>query len=384
HYKKPPFATQVLEIVRALQIPTWTDSRLLPEGVVVQKVSGALTNAVFFVSYPAIPSIHTLLLRVYGSSSGSLISRPRELHVLHILSSRYNIGPRVYGTFENGRFEQYFDSVTLTPTEIRDPQISRWIAARMAELHSVDIKAVEGPTSPSSHESNRFEIAANVKSWLRPAEEVLQLPAVSDDDRAELDLPRFRIEWSRCFSWLSKHRNTFGSRRVFAHNDTQYGNLLKLKSGSDGLDEHRQIIVVDFEYAAPNPAAYDIANHFHEWSANYHGSTPHLLDPSRYPTKSERLNFYSSYIRHASMLADDPTLNDEDVNAMVLELEKDVKLWSIASHAGWAIWGIVQAREDLENQIAEPEFDYIGYAKGRMASFRQELNAISATVASGI
>lgn len=81
------------------------------------------------------------------------------------------------------------------------------------------------------------------------------------------------------------------------------------------------------------------------------------------------------------MLADDPTLSDEDVKVMIAELEKDVQLWSIASHAGWAIWGIVQAREDLENQIAEPEFDYIGYAKGRLTSFHKELKAHAAQMA---
>lgn len=248
-------------------------------------MSGALTNAVFFVSYPSIPSIiHTLLLRVYGSSSGSLISRPRELHVLHILSSRYNIGPRVYGTFENGRIEQYFDSVTLTPTEIRDPQISRWIAARMAELHSVDIKAVEGPKFPSSHETSPFEIAENIKSWLGPAEEVLRLPVVSAEVRAELDLPKFKIEWNRCFSWLSRHTRSFGSRRVFAHNDTQYGNLLKLKTGSDGLDEHRQVRYIIF-----SRLEFDLQHIFTHFmllrlllsiSNTPHRTRPHMTSPT--------------------------------------------------------------------------------------------------------
>lgn len=137
-----------------------------------------------------------------------------------------------------------------------------------------------------------------------------------------------------------------------------------------------QIIVVDFEYAGPNPAAFDIANHFIEWCADYHGSTPHLLNATRYPSWEERKNFYLTYIRHSYVLADDPDLDDKALNAMAAELDRDVFVWGAASHAQWAIWGLVQAREDIEAGNTEPEFDYVGYANGRMASFRTVLRSL--------
>ncbi|KAJ3514609.1 hypothetical protein NLJ89_g2278 [Agrocybe chaxingu] len=373
YYKQPLFASQLLQIAKKLHIRVWATAQIPPEDVMIHKVSGALTNAVFFVSCSSVPSARTLLLRVYGSSSGALISRPRELHILHVLSSRYKIGPRVYGTFDNGRIEEYFDSVTLTSEDIRDPQISGWIGARMAELHSVDIDAVDG--QKPADDIHGYEIAADVKSRLGAAEQVLKLSTVSEVTRQELDLSRFKREWARYFAWALKQRRHFGAKRVFAHNDAQYGNLLRLKDGSEGVDEHRQIIVVDFEYAAPNPAAYDIANHFQEWTANYHCSTPHLLTPSRYPTYEQRRNFYVSYIRHAAMLVEDPASDDAALEQLITELDEDVRIWSAASHASWAIWGIIQAREDLEGDVAEPEFDYIGYAKGRMAAFRKDLQS---------
>jgi len=73
------------------------------------------------------------------------------------------------------------------------------------------------------------------------------------------------------------------------------------------------------------------------------------------------------------MLAEDPGLDDKSLENMMAELDGDVLVWSAASHAGWAIWGVVQAREDVEAGTTAPEFDYIGYAKGRMAAFRQDL-----------
>ena len=248
-YKKVPFREQLLQIVRKLQIRSWTTPQIVPEDIVVTKVSGALTNAVFFVSCSSAPSTQTLLLRVYGPSSGSLISRPRELHTLHTLSSRYKIGPRVYGTFDNGRIEEFFDSVTLTATDIRDPQISRWIGARMAELHSVDVQAIDGDFLSSNQDNNGWGFIANVRSWLGPAEEVLRLPGISDATRKELDLPKFRNEWNRDLTWLLSRPRTFGTRQVFSHNDAQYGNILRLKDGSEGLDEHRQVCNLFFFFS---------------------------------------------------------------------------------------------------------------------------------------
>ena len=210
----------------------------------MSKVSGSLTNAVFFISYPSNPSLKTLLLRIYGPSSSELISRPRELHTLHILSSRYRIGPRVYGTFENGRVEEYFESTALTPVELRDPVISRWIGARMAELHCVDIEAIEDTTPETRGENIGWEIAArkNVRKWLQPAREVLRLSSVTDDYKTALDFDRFVEEWRQYMVWLDKWERAHGaSKRVFAHNDTQYGNLLRRKEIKEGTPEHRQV-----------------------------------------------------------------------------------------------------------------------------------------------
>lgn len=75
-----------------------------------------------------------LLLRIYGSQSDHLIDREGELQILKRLR-RKNLGPRLLGTFTNGRFEQFFYARTLTAQDLRIPQTSRQIAMRMRELH---------------------------------------------------------------------------------------------------------------------------------------------------------------------------------------------------------------------------------------------------------
>lgn len=163
--------------------------------------------------------------------------------------------------------------------------------------------------------------------------------------------------------------------------------------------------MVDFEYASPNSAAFDIANHFQEWTANYHGPTPHILEPSRYPSQKERANFYEAYVSHTfpplttveadsspgpiSSAEAEPSsqklVGETDVENEVRRLEAQVRVWSPATHAMWAIWGIVQAREDLEQAARarteggrpdDPEFDYLGYARCRFESFRREIRAL--------
>lgn len=389
-----------------MRISTWSsfsDDYLVAEKVKIFKVSGSLTNAVFFISYPSIPSIKTVLLRIYGPASSSLISRPKELHTLHVLSSQYHIGPRVHGTFENGRIEEYFESDALTSEDLRDPTISRWIGTRMAELHCVDIDAIEDALPTEMGSKSLWDIAAknNVLLWLKPAMDVFLLPAVGEEFKQAIQIEQFVKDWDRYMAWLSEWEQKHGhSKRVFAHNDAQYGNLLRLRKLKEGLPEHRQIIVVDFEYAASNSAAFDLANHFQEWTADYHSPTPHILDPSRYPSQKERMNFYRAYVSHtfpklttvesgiSSAGAAPPSqklVDGTDVENEVRRLESQVRVWSPATHAMWAVWGIVQAREDLEQAARtraegsrpdDPEFDYLGYARCRFESFRREIRAL--------
>ena len=216
-------------------MPSWSQTTAPHPLPCIRKVAGSLTNAVFFVTSPSTSS-RTLLLRVYGPSTGALIPRLRELQVLHVLSSRSKLGPRIYGTFTNGRLEEYFDSVTLTATDIREPQISAYIGARMAELHGVDLETIEG----QSHGSNvEIGVRKNVHSWLPHARDVLALPGITPALRKELDLDRFQLKWGSYMGWIKTAH--VDARPVLCHNDAQYGNILRLNSVEEGKPRHHQV-----------------------------------------------------------------------------------------------------------------------------------------------
>lgn len=88
------------------------------------------------------------MLRIYGPQVDHLIDREKELQILRRLG-RKNIGPRVLGTFLNGRFEEFFEARPLTPKELRIPATARQIAKRMRELHDgielLDEERDDGP-----------------------------------------------------------------------------------------------------------------------------------------------------------------------------------------------------------------------------------------------
>lgn len=65
--------------------------------------------------------------------------------------------------------------------------------------------------------------------------------------KEEIDLDRFYREWHAYVDWLKEwEKQHTVSPRVFAHNDTQYGNLLRLAYPKENGPNHHRIIVVDF------------------------------------------------------------------------------------------------------------------------------------------
>ncbi|KAG8930147.1 hypothetical protein FRC01_003200 [Tulasnella sp. 417] len=112
-YESEKFVSLVLTLFCTdLLVASWEGLNLRIEDIKVEKVSGALTNTVFFISAPGVGSPPCkVLLRIYGPSTSDVIQRASEVFALYKLSSVYQIGPRIFGTFGNGRVEEYFDAL---------------------------------------------------------------------------------------------------------------------------------------------------------------------------------------------------------------------------------------------------------------------------------
>ncbi|CAJ0549004.1 Ff.00g026170.m01.CDS01 [Fusarium sp. VM40] len=454
------FKNEIIRITHTLRLKGW---RRIPLGggdkISVERLSGALTNAVYVVTPPTEideadgkrkPT--KILLRIYGPQVEHLIDRENELSVLQRLA-RKKIGPRLLGTFQNGRFEQYFESITLTPADLRDADMSRSIAKRMRELHDgIDLLPHEREGGPATWKS-WDQWLDNVERIANYLDKEYEKEVQGQNGRRDSVVHAWKSRgyvcgtpWPQFRDMMTKYRahlNSFykGGQRdvkdslVFAHSDTQYGNILRIRPDDEkspllqAANKHKQLIVIDFEYAGPNTRGLEFANHFNEWTYNYHDATvPWACDVRRYPTPDEQRRFIKAYVDHRPRFqgnnstprltpADSnvssgistplatPTnppanssssivefmldarvppggwsaaerANDEQRDQRVRELLEETRRWRPANHAHWIAWGIVQAKiPGLDDSIKEEdllspdEFDYLSYAQDRVMFF---------------
>ncbi|KAI9675646.1 MAG: hypothetical protein M1817_001013 [Caeruleum heppii] len=420
------FKYEIVRLTHTLRLKGWR--RVALEGardIDVERLSGALTNAVYVVSPPKQSSKAyrqetgqdaqlmpkklpmKLLLRVYGPQVEHLIDREAELQVLRRLA-RKKIGPRLLGTFKNGRFEQYFYAKTLTPKDLRNADTSQQIAKRMRELHDgIELLEKEREAGPAVwHNWDKWvDRSEKIISW---TDEKIKSGTVRESD-SHLESWKERglvcgVEWALFRRAVEKYREwldkKYGGpaevrqRLVFAHNDTQYGNILRLQpSGESPLllpaNEHKQLVVIDFEYASANLPGLEFANHFTEWCYNYHDQKkPFGLNIINYPTVEEQRRFVRSYVEHRSpynvrpsatplvnssggpsnsisafmldsrtstkQLLEDEKQRDKASNAEVDALLEDTKSWRVANSAHWVAWGVVQAHiPGMEEETAK-------------------------------
>lgn len=64
-------------------------------------------------------------------------------------------------------------------------------------------------------------------------------------------------------------------------------------------NKHKQLVVIDFEYAAANVPGLDFCNHFTEWAYNYHDPVAAwVCNTLRYPTPEQQHRFVKAYVDH--------------------------------------------------------------------------------------
>jgi choline kinase len=176
-----------------------------------------------------------LLLRIYGPQVEHLIDRESELKILQRLA-RKRIGPRLLGTFTNGRFEEFLHAKALTAKELRQSDTSKQIAKRMRELHEgIDLLKEEREAGPF--------VWQNWDKWVQRCEQVVtwldQQIKENNSDASQLPADKWKkrgyvcgVEWPIFRATIEKYRrwleeqyggiDKINERLVFAHNDVSH------------------------------------------------------------------------------------------------------------------------------------------------------------------
>ncbi|KAF3920020.1 hypothetical protein ABW21_db0203464 [Orbilia brochopaga] len=397
------FRAEILRLTHTLKIKHWRKVDLdRGEELVVSRISGALTNAV-----------------------GHLIDRDTELNILRRLA-KHKVGPTLLGTFDNGRFEEFYDAATLTRNEVRLPETSRCIGRRLRDLHD-HIRLLD------SERHNGPVLWKNWEKWVMRGEGVMKELQRRKGDKllvTSWEVLREVVE-KRYRPWLEERcggADEVRRQMVFCHNDTQYGNIMSHEpitdpstpaSKSPALQplpmammptgpHTNSLIVIDFEYAGANTRGCEFANHFCEWMSDYHcllSPGAHLIHASQFPTTTEQRNILRAYVQHrglpyqepaedsdptlkrqstASLIDRTPTREEaEAIEAEVDRLVLESRDWRAAVNACWALWGIVQANVGEADAADEgvgvedgDEFDYVKYAEQKAMVFWGDLVAL--------
>lgn len=175
-----------------------------------------------------------LLLRIYGPQVEHLIDRDSELQILRRLA-RKRIGPRLLGTFTNGRFEEFFHAKALTFQELRIPDTSKQIAKRMRELHEgIDLLQNEREAGPFVWRNwdKWVDRVEQIVTWLDQqvveGEQSAMQPALDGSKErgfiCGVKWPVFRKMIEKYRAWLEEQyggKDKVNERLVFAHNDVR-------------------------------------------------------------------------------------------------------------------------------------------------------------------
>lgn len=327
-----------------------------------------------------------VLLRAYGKGTDLIIDRERETQN-HELLMQYNLAPELLARFQNGMLYRFTRGAVTSPADLRKENIWRAVAKRLAEWHA----AV--PCLPAPRENLRVEVngsaelgmpvsspskkdpalqasidniapgksAPNV--WSVMQKWIYALPAGSDAER--LRQATLQKELIRLVAELSGRPGLGDNSLVFAHCDLLSGNVIVRPRPKDAATTKtvETVSFIDYEYATPSPAAFDLANHFAEWGG-------FDCDFSVLPTQSQRLDFLREYIRSYYFHGSHQNLHDGE-EAEVRRLFDEVDIFRGVPGFYWGIWALIQAT------ISQIDFDYAAYAEIRLGEYwawREEMD----------
>ncbi|KAJ4960463.1 hypothetical protein NE237_020373 [Protea cynaroides] len=297
------------KILKSL-VSSWSD--VDSNALQVIPINGAMTNEVFQINLLTKTGElqHKVLVRLYGQGVDIFFNRDDEIQTFECMS-KHGQGPRLLAGFSKGRIEEFIPARTLSAGDLKDPEISALIAAKLREFNDLDM-----PSPKKVHLWNKL------RNWVKEAESLC-----SPEETKVFRLDALKEEILELERELSRDHQLVG----FCHNDLHYANIMI-------NEETRSITIIDYEYASYNPVAYDLANHFCEMASNYHSKEPHILDYSRYP-------------------------GNEPSDLEVEHLLKDIEKYTLACHLFWGLWGMIS------EHVNKIDFKYMEFSRQRFQQY---------------
>ncbi|KAI4214466.1 MAG: hypothetical protein LQ351_002883 [Letrouitia transgressa] len=308
----------------------------------------------------------SVLLRAYGKGTDVLIDREKEA-ASHRLLAKSNLAPPLLARFQNGLIYKYIRGQVCTPEDLAREPVWRGVARRLAEWHALlpigsaeNASATAGvggamtllpslstPRVPSQETINAItpgKIHPNV--WTVMQKWILALPTTGNAETERQATLQKELE--RTVEDLANVPN-------LGNDGVRIGNVIVHPRAPDKPSGAIETVsFIDYEYATPAPAAFDLANHFSEW-----GGFECRYD--NLPNRSTRHAFITEYLATYAQHAELPP--GTDLSSYTRRLNSEVDLYRGVPGLYWGVWALIQAT------ISQIDFDYASYAEVRLQEY---------------
>ncbi|KAJ7432867.1 kinase-like domain-containing protein [Mycena latifolia] len=290
-----------------------------------------------------------LLLRAYGTGTEILIDRestsPVTLNFLNTASHRH------CSRFKNGLLYGFVIGKVCSEDDVTQESIWRGVARTMGHWHAVLVTASFGNADEGDHKGISMPGKPVPNIWTLMQKWVHALPARNPAE--EERHAKYQKELERLVKELGDTPGLGGDGLVFAHNDLLAGNIIVRPAAATSADGVVEVDFIDYEYATPAPAAFEICSHFAEWAG-------YKCDYNLLPTKSTRREFLREYIRSYDKHLGRPI--DEDP-ARLERFCKEVDAFQAIPSFFWGICSLIQAT------ISEFDFNHNEYSEMRLSEY---------------
>ena len=200
----------------------------------------------------------SIVVRVNGEAA--FLDRKKELEAFERLAEA-GIADDLLATFKNGLVMKPIKGSTLHRDTVKDKNVSALVAKAMAQMHK-NTKLLPTETEPSLVKTMNQFVSMIPENYSDVWKDQTRAPVKPFQVQKEAARRRIQLpETAELKKLIEESSDALANQTtplVVCHNDLLLNNFL--------YDEKTSSMkIIDYEYLAPNPAAFDIANHFNEF-----------------------------------------------------------------------------------------------------------------------
>jgi thiamine kinase-like enzyme len=190
------------------------------------------------------------------------------------------LGPKLYGTFEGGRLEEFIDSTSISVKDwCEDSRINREVAKCVADYHSQDFPLVKQPINIP------VILEESYRKYVTIKDKVISLLTTEEYETAK---DFFEFDALTEASWMRRVIPLINSRVLFCHTDVNRNNNLVRISDN-------KLVLIDYEFSSYFFRGCEIGNYFDMKMFDF--GAEKFRTGYGYPSKEYREEFIKEYIK---------------------------------------------------------------------------------------